>query len=125
MPSDARIRSLREMLAVPPCKLAPDRKLDFGDQCGSVISCPDECEMNKLMMGISPFWAGSMKKANGKNCSCTRAEGTMRDRSTPSFTLREDHKEYYLEDLIDHRQPEKFRMDYYRMEKIWSQLKKL
>ncbi|KAK6010979.1 hypothetical protein OSTOST_23947 [Ostertagia ostertagi] len=125
MPSDARIRSLREMLAVPPCKLAPDKKLDFGDQCGSVISCPDECEMNKLMMGISPFWTGSMKKPSDKNCSCTRAEGTMRDRSTPSFTLRDDHKEYYLEDLVDHRQPEKFRMDYYRMEKIWSELKKL
>lgn len=50
-----RIERLRYVLMMPPGKLAPDKKPDFGDHCGTIINCPDEIEMNRHMMVRNPY----------------------------------------------------------------------
>ncbi|VDK60036.1 unnamed protein product, partial [Cylicostephanus goldi] len=45
-----RIERLRYVLMLPPGKLAPEKKPDFGDHCGTVINSPDEVDMNKHML---------------------------------------------------------------------------
>ncbi|KAK6034647.1 hypothetical protein COOONC_27846 [Cooperia oncophora] len=121
MPCEAEVRSLRVRMTLPPSKLAPDRKLDFGDLCGSIISCPNECEMNQHMQGVSPYWRGLAVNVGKEKCCYTIADRMIHERCT----LRDEHREYYVEDLIDHRHPAKFRMNYYRMEQIWSHIEKL
>ncbi|EYC20042.1 hypothetical protein Y032_0023g838 [Ancylostoma ceylanicum] len=120
-----RIERLRYVLMMPPGKLAPDKKPDFGDHCGSIINCPDEIEMNRHMMGISPFWRGPMVKSNTKGFYLTRTGRRMHDRDESYAPLDENHREYYLEDLVDYREPTRLRKDYSTMERIWSQLENL
>ncbi|RCN27226.1 hypothetical protein ANCCAN_27041, partial [Ancylostoma caninum] len=120
-----RIERLRYVLMMPPGKLAPDKKPDFGDHCGTIINCPDEIEMNRHMMGISPFWRGPMVKSNTKGFYLTRTGRRMHDRDESYAPLDENHREYYLEDLVDYREPTRLRKDYSTMERIWSQLENL
>ncbi|VDO69008.1 unnamed protein product [Heligmosomoides polygyrus] len=119
---EKKMQKLRVVLSLPPIKLEPDKKPDFGEHCGSVINCPDESEMNEHMLGISPFWKGSAAKTNGKKSARKRA-AVLRERRASFTPSEDDYREYYVEDLIDYRDPAKFRDDYYRMEEIWSQLK--
>nr|CDJ97003.1 unnamed protein product [Haemonchus contortus] len=126
--TDRRFRSLRFMLALPPSKLSPNRKLDFGDHCDSIINCPEGSDMNQHMLGISPFWKTAKTNAIRKSWRCTRAGRIMRDSQRfgyfPSYLLRDDYKEYYVEDLIDHCNQTRYRIDYNRMEQIWSHLER-
>ncbi|KHJ94435.1 hypothetical protein OESDEN_05637 [Oesophagostomum dentatum] len=120
-----RIERLRYVLMLPPGKLAPEKKPDFGDHCGTVISCPDEVEINRHMMGISPFWKGPMIKDNTKGFYLTRTGRRMHDRDESYTPLNENNKEYYLEDLVDYREPARLRKDYSAMEMMWSKLEHL
>ncbi|KAK6760274.1 hypothetical protein RB195_021670 [Necator americanus] len=120
-----RIERLRYVLMLPPGKLAPEKKPDFGDHCGTVISCPDEVEMNRYMLGISPFWRGPMVKNNTNAFYLTRTGRRMHDRDESYSPLDENQKEYYLEDLVDYRESTRLRKDYSTMERIWSQLENL
>ncbi|RCN31432.1 hypothetical protein ANCCAN_22785 [Ancylostoma caninum] len=103
-----RIERLRYVLMMPPGKLAPDKKPDFGDHCGTIINCPDEIEMNRHMMV-------------GKSI-IIRVRLSLDESYAP---LDENHREYYLEDLVDYREPTRLRKDYSTMERIWSQLENL
>ncbi|KAJ1371576.1 hypothetical protein KIN20_033552 [Parelaphostrongylus tenuis] len=120
-----KIQRLRFVLSAPPCKLPPDRKPDFGEQCASVISSPDEADMNRLMLGISPFWKGPLLKSNTKCFYLTRTGRRMHDKDEFYLPLEDDYKEFYLEDLEDYRDPAVFRRDYSNMERLWEQLQKL
>uniref|UniRef100_A0A0K0DPN0 Protein kinase domain-containing protein n=1 Tax=Angiostrongylus cantonensis TaxID=6313 RepID=A0A0K0DPN0_ANGCA len=120
-----RMQRLRLVLNLPPGKLPADRKPDFGEQCASVISCPDENEMNRHMLGISPFWKGPLTKNNSKCFYLTRTGRRMHDKDESYTPLEDDYKEFYLEDLVDYRDPAVFRKDYSNMERIWTQLQNL
>ncbi|VDM74314.1 unnamed protein product [Strongylus vulgaris] len=120
-----RIERLRCVLMLPPGKLAPEKKPDFGEHCGTVINCPDEVDMNRHMLGISPFWRGPMVKSNSKGFYLTRTGKRMHDRDESYKPLDENKREYYLEDLVDYREPTRLRRDFSTMERIWSQLQNL
>ncbi|WKY14840.1 hypothetical protein Q1695_000395 [Nippostrongylus brasiliensis] len=117
---EKRMQRLRVELMRPPVKLLQVEKPSFGERCGSVICCPTESEMNQYMLDISPFWRGAV---GGKNCYYTRTGKMMRDRDSSYVPLGDDYKEYYLEDLVDYCDPNRFRKDYAQMERTWSALK--